>query len=216
MDLTLPWRSRQPFRTNDEELALVARLRRRDETAFAELVEVNHERLMALARRILRNDADAHDAVQTALAAAFVAIDGFDGRSRIATWLYRITANAALMMLRSRRRRPERSWSGEQLDSGHAWRRYLDVGLAADGNPETAAIHREQSVLLRQAVRSLRPEHRLVIELRDLREMDTREAARHLALTANATKIRLHRARRALRQRYDDLQRGCQRDGPRA
>lgn len=216
MDSTLPWRSRHAFRPNDEERALVARLRRRDEAAFAELVEVNHERLTALAKRILRDDADAHDAVQTALAAAFVAIDGFDGRSRIATWLYRITANAALMTLRSRRRRPERSWSGQQLDSGPGWRRYLDMGLGADGNPETAAIHREQSLLLRQAVRSLRPEHRRVIEMRDLREMDTREVARQLALTANATKIRLYRARRALRQRYDDLLRGCQRDGPRA
>jgi RNA polymerase sigma-70 factor, ECF subfamily len=186
------------------EQHLVARLRLRDESAFAHLVSLYRQPLIVVARRILRNEDDAHDAVQTAFASAFAAMDRFDERSKVETWLHRIVINAALMMLRSRRRRPEKalsaSLSSDELDS-------LSRGTSSSraDDPEVIAIKKEEVALLRTALNSLKADQRRLIELRHFREMSTKQAGLHLSLTAGATKVRLHRARRALRAHYSGL-----------
>src|SRR4249920_2096939 len=91
------------------ERELLAGLRRGDNAAFATLVRDNTGRLLAVARRILRNPDDAGDAVQEAFMQAFRAIDRFEGESRISTWLHRITVNACLLRLRHAKRHPEAS-----------------------------------------------------------------------------------------------------------
>jgi len=191
----------------DEEQRLLARLRRRDEAAFVQLVDLNRARMTGAAMRILRNQEDARDAVQTAFAAAFAAINGFDGRSTVGTWLHRIVVNAALIMLRTRRRRREDSVSPTSESDG--FRRLACVhSTAAADSPEAVAMRNEDAARLRTAIRGLAPDQRRLIVLRDLRELSTLEAARRLALTPSATKVRLHRARRALRTLYRDLPRG--------
>jgi RNA polymerase sigma-70 factor (ECF subfamily) len=82
--------------------AFLARLRAGEDAAFTELVRRESGKLRAVARRILRSDEDADDAVQDALLSAFQNLDGFEGGARLSTWLHRITVNAALMRLRSR------------------------------------------------------------------------------------------------------------------
>src|SRR5262245_49666803 len=91
------------------EFDLVTRLKAGDETAFAGLVRTLGGRLLAVARRVLRDEDLARDAVQDAFVSVFRAIRGFDGESQLSTWLHRIVVNAALMRLRAQRRRPEQS-----------------------------------------------------------------------------------------------------------
>src|SRR5262249_42735560 len=92
-----------------DEPRLVEALRRGDEAAFAELIRLYGGRLLAVARRMLRVEEDARDAVQEAFVSAFRAIDRFEGGARLSTWLHRIVVNAALMRLRRQRRKPEQS-----------------------------------------------------------------------------------------------------------
>src|SRR5262245_1483632 len=88
---------------------LVARLRAGDELAFETLVRRHGGRMLATARRLLRDDEAARDALQEAFLSACAAMDRFDGRARLSTWLHRIVINCALMRLRRQRRRQEGS-----------------------------------------------------------------------------------------------------------
>src|SRR6266542_4025914 len=91
------------------EQILVMRLKAGDAEAFEEVVRTLGGRLLAVARRFLRDEEAARDAVQDAFLSAFRAIQGFDGHSQLSTWLHRIVVNAALMRMRVRERRPEQS-----------------------------------------------------------------------------------------------------------
>jgi RNA polymerase sigma-70 factor (ECF subfamily) len=75
--------------------------------AFDQLVRTHGPRLLAVARRLVRNEEDARDCVQEAFLSAHRSIERFEGRSRISTWLHRIVTNAALMKLRSRQHQVE-------------------------------------------------------------------------------------------------------------
>src|SRR5262245_13485830 len=118
-------------RPAQDEQALLARLRAGEEAAFAELVHAYGARLLAVARRMLRSEDDARDALQDAFLQAFRGIDRFEGGARLSTWLHRIVINACLMKLRTRSRRPEASIDellprfyadGHRIDPGPPWR----------------------------------------------------------------------------------------------
>ena len=91
----------------DDEANLLAGLRAGRDEAYRELVHRYGGRLLAVARRIVRSEDEALDALQDALVQAFRNLDGFAAQSRLSTWLHRITVNAALMRIRRRRSRPE-------------------------------------------------------------------------------------------------------------
>lgn len=183
----------------DEE-ALLARLRAGDDDAFEELVRTYSPRLLGLARRIVGNDEDARDVIQDALLSAFRSMDRFQGDARLGTWLHRIVVNTALMKLRRRRRKPEESLEpllpafqsdGHFVERFSAW----DQSERAD-----AALSRiETRQLVRGLIEQLPESFRTVLLLRDIEGLDTEETARLLNTTPNAVKIRLHRARQALR-----------------
>ena len=92
-----------------DETALVAALKAGEEWAFELMVRTFGGRLLAVARRFMRNEEDARDVVQSAYLSAFRALDQFEGSSQLSTWLHRIVVNTALMRLRSQRRKPEES-----------------------------------------------------------------------------------------------------------
>jgi len=185
----------------ESEHDLIAALRAGEDEAYALLVRRYGGRLLAVTRRLLRSEADAEDAVQDAFLAAFRSIHGFEGNSRLSTWLHRIAVNAALMRLRTKRRHPETS---------------IDELLPAFGED---GLHREQPIewrgtdvkLERQETREwvraqidrLPETYRTALLLRDIEELDTQETAELLGITPNAVKIRLHRARLALRELLD-------------
>jgi RNA polymerase sigma-70 factor (ECF subfamily) len=136
--------------------------------------------------------------VQEAFLSAFSAMSRFDGRSRLSTWLHRIVVNCALMRLRRQRRRPEESIEDllpRFADDGH----WVSGMSRWDGTCETLLQREETRALIRECLGQLPDKYRTVIMLRDIEELDTAEAAELLGTSANALKIRLHRARQALR-----------------
>ncbi|HXW05337.1 MAG TPA: sigma-70 family RNA polymerase sigma factor [Vicinamibacterales bacterium] len=179
------------------EAALLGRLRAGDDAAFEELVRAHGSRLLAVARRMLRNEEDAKDAVQQAFLSAFKALPQFNGQSRISTWLHRIVVNTALMRMRTRSRRPEESIEDllpRYLDDGH----HVETWMEWSASVDTLLEQHETRRRVREAIDRLPESYRVVLLLRDIEELDTAEAARALGLSANAVKIRLHRARQAL------------------
>jgi RNA polymerase sigma factor (sigma-70 family) len=91
----------------DEEDVLIARLQQRDGRAYEVLVRRYSAQMLAVARHLLRNEADARDAVQDAFLSAFRALPTFRADAKLSTWLHRIVTNAALMKFRAASRRPE-------------------------------------------------------------------------------------------------------------
>jgi RNA polymerase sigma-70 factor (ECF subfamily) len=195
--------------TADERL--LGRLRAGESAAFDELVRAEGPKLLAVCRRLLANEDDAQDAVQDAFLSAFKALGGFEGGSKLSTWMHRIAINAALMKRRARRRRPELSIEEllpRFLDDGHhaeppvPWSR---SSLRGDPGAEAGReIEREETRRQVLACIDRLPEnYRSVLLLRDIEELDTEETARALGMTANAVKVRLHRAHQALRTLLD-------------
>jgi RNA polymerase sigma-70 factor (ECF subfamily) len=190
-----------------DEVALVAGLRTGDDAAFEKLVRIFGGRLLAVARRILRNEEDAQDAVQDALLSAVKSIESFSGGSRIYTWLHRIVSNAALMKLRTRRRTHEQSIEDllpKYLADGH---RDVPAGEWTE-RLGAAAEQSETQAIVRQCIDQLPEAYRTVLVMRDIEELDTEETARLLGVNAGVVKTRLHRARQALRTLLDPHFRG--------
>jgi RNA polymerase sigma-70 factor (ECF subfamily) len=185
-------------RTAHDEEALLARLRAGEEAAFAELVRQHGGRLLAVARRMLRSEEDARDALQEAFLQAFRGIGRFEGGARLSTWLHRIVINACLMKLRTRSRKPEASIDellprfyadGHRIDPGPPWR--------TDGPDPLES--REARTLVRESIDRLPEIYRSVLLLRDIEELSTEETAQVLDVKVDTVKVRLHRARQALR-----------------
>jgi RNA polymerase sigma-70 factor (ECF subfamily) len=180
----------------------LAALRAGDDRAYERLVVEQGGRLLAVARRFLRNEEDARDCLQECFVQAFRGLPRFEGHARLSTWLHRIVVNAALMKLRSRRAHPEEPI--EPLlpsfhEDGHSTVAYRDWSPSAEELLERAEVRD----LVRAAIERLPETYRTVVILRDFEELDTAEVAELLGVTANAVKIRLHRARQALRQLLD-------------
>lgn len=181
-----------------DDAALLLRLRAGEDEAFEELVRTYGSRLLAVTRRMLPTEEDARDAVQDAFLSAFRSLDRFEGHARLYTWLHRIAVNAALMRLRTRRRKPE-----EPLDpllpvydkDGHHIERFSSWAEPAD----RALERQETRALVRRLIGELPESYRTVLVLRDIEGLDTAETAERLGVTPTAAKIRLHRARQALR-----------------
>lgn len=180
-----------------DDAQLLKELRAGDEAAYEVMVRTYGGRMLAVARGLLRHEEDARDCVQSAYVSAFTGLKSFQGGCQLSTWLHRIVVNAALMKLRTRRRKPEESIEPmlpAYLDDGHHTEQFSDWAAQAD-----RILEQKQ---LREAVRAgieMLPEsYRTVLMLRDVEEMSTEEVARYIGTSANAVKIRLHRARQAL------------------
>jgi RNA polymerase sigma-70 factor (ECF subfamily) len=185
-----------------DEAALLEGLRAGRDSAYEDLVRRYSGRLLAVARRYLQSEEDARDAVQDAFASAFRSIHGFEGGARLSTWLHRIVVNAALMKLRTRRRKPEESIEEllpRFLEDGHQESPAVPWTRGAHGHLERAESRR----LVREAIDRLPESYRTVLLLRDIEELETEEAARALGISGAAVKTRLHRARQALRTLLD-------------
>jgi RNA polymerase sigma-70 factor, ECF subfamily len=154
--------------------------------------------MFATARKLLGNEHDARDAVQQALTSAFRAIADFNAAATLSTWLHRIVVNAALMQLRSRRRRPE-------LPIEDLLPRFDDAGRWVDESDQTGwgdmhPVHRRETrQMVRRCIDQLPESYRAVLLLRDIEDLDIVEVATTLATSPNAIKIRVHRARQALK-----------------
>lgn len=181
-----------------EDAELVSGLRSGDPQTFETIVRQYGPRLLSTTRRILNNDEDARDAVQEAFISAFRARAQFAGDAKISTWLHRIAVNAALTKLRTRQRKSE-----DPLDdllpqfqpNGH----YAEKMVAWNEPADVTVSRKETADIVRRNIQELPESYRTVLMLRDIEGLSTEEAARMLEITPNALKLRLHRARLALR-----------------
>ena len=181
-----------------DETALLARLRAGDDEAFEGLVRGYSSRLFSVARRIVGSDEDARDVVQEAFLSAFRGLAKFQGEARLSTWLHRIVVNTALMKLRTRKRKPEESI--EPLLPGFLGDGHFTERLRDWSEPVDQALSRaETRAVVRHRINELPESFRTVLMLRDIAGLSTAETAKVLETTPNAVKIRLHRARQALR-----------------
>jgi RNA polymerase sigma-70 factor (ECF subfamily) len=174
-----------------EVTELVTRAKAGDRAAFDELVKATYAETYTLALRLTTNEEDARDVVQDAYLRAYKGLKNFRGDAQFTTWLYRITANCASTALGKRRRHRH-----EDIDE--------QLGLF-DERPDADPAQRADATLLRDRVSSalshLPPKLRAVVVLRDVYDLPHEEIAEELGISETAAKVRLHRARKQLRER---------------
>jgi len=171
-------------------------LRAQDREVFSELVELTSGQIYRLLLRMLSSELDAEDALQETYIKAFQALPAFEGRSSLKTWLYRIAANEALMILRKRKPEPrtiEIDDDDEELD---APREIIDWCCA----PERELLSQETRSKLITAAQKLSDNLRMVFLLRDVEGLSGDETADVLGLSVDVVKTRLLRARLKLRE----------------
>lgn len=178
-----------------EEAKLIARIQAGDKSACDECIALHSPAINRLLLRLLGNEQDAEDVLQETFLNAFRAIDNFEGRSSLSTWLYRIAYNAAMMRLR-RPNAPTVSVE-ETLDEtpGYIPRQLFDWCCL----PEETYDSEEVQTELRQAIAAMPETLQTVFLLREFEGMSTAETAVTLDISNSATKVRLHRARQWLR-----------------
>ena len=169
-------------------------LRRRDGAAFRKLVEDYSPRVYNLALKMLRDPDLAEDILQETFVSAYRAIDRFEGRSHISTWLYRIAHNAVLTRLRKEKAMPE----VESLED-HPDLDTLPALGEGEHSPERRILQAELLEKMDRALANLSESLRAVFVLRDIDGLSTSQTAQVLDLSETAVKTRLHRARLALR-----------------
>jgi RNA polymerase sigma-70 factor, ECF subfamily len=172
-------------------------LRAGDRAEFARLVEAYSGVIYRLVLKMLENTQDAEDALQETFMKAYRALPGFDGRSSLSTWLYRIAANEALMILRRRKKLPvSMDEPAKEDDEDQEPAEIVDWCCM----PETELMSSESRVMMDQAIETLPHTLRSVFLLRDIEGLSTQETADVLGLTEMAVKTRLSRARLRLRE----------------
>ena len=169
-----------------------------DRAEFARLVDAYSSPIYRLGLRMLGSPQDAEDVLQNTFLNALTHLAGFEGRSSLATWLYRIAANEALMLIR--KRKPEIELEPEQ---GEENAEDLKPAQIVDWSalPEDQLLSGEGKTILDASIQSLPESLRLVFLLRDVEGLSIKETAEALNLTETNVKTRLLRARMSLREK---------------
>ena len=184
----------------DEEQLLEA-LRRGDEAAFAAVFEAHSDRVYRVAVGLLRDEVEADCVVQETFLSLIEHLGQFEGRSRLGTWLYRVSYNRAIDRLRRRQPQlPLASVDGEQEEGP------LPANLSTwRPGPEAWLTAAELQVELDRAIVTLPEKYRTVFTLRELEGLSTAETAEVTGMSLGAVKVVLHRARLMLRERLADV-----------
>lgn len=186
-----------------EDADLLARLGRGDSEAIELLITLYADRVYRLAYGVTRNEADAQEVVQDVFVTVFRKHASFEGRAALASWIYRITMNAALNKRRGKRLELESSIEAElprYIADGHrdGERAYLVADWSQ--SPEAETLSRETRALLADAIERLPDHYRAVLILRDIEGLSNEEVAAAVGDTVGSVKSRLHRARMVLRE----------------
>ncbi|HKQ20061.1 MAG TPA: sigma-70 family RNA polymerase sigma factor [Candidatus Eisenbacteria bacterium] len=177
---------------SDEEL--VQKAQQDDERAFGNLVERYETKVYSLAMKMLRNPEDAEDVLQDTFLRAYRGIKSFQGNSTFSTWIYRITANSALMRLR------KKQLPTVSIDDADERETPINIADWSPG-PVEQLLTKETQKAMDEAIEALPPEFKQVFILRDVEELSNAEVAEILDLSVAAVKSRLHRARLKVRNR---------------
>lgn len=179
--------------TKDEEKGYIERVLAGDESAYEPLVTENQTKVYRLALRILKNEADAEDAAQEAFLKAYTSLADFRGDSRFSVWLYRLTNNICIDMLRKNKRAVivslQTEDDGEETELAIPDERY---------SPERLAERAADRDAVRSALASLPDDCREILALRESAGLSYDEIAAALSLEVGTVKSRLNRARKKL------------------
>ncbi len=190
--------------------ALLLGLRAGDRNAFAELVRRHSGALLRFARSFVRDPSLVQEVVQDTWVAALDGLEGFEGRSSLRTWLFRILANRARTRLTHEGRSvpfsaltgadagDEPALDPDRFDRNGAWKD--PPGGWSEENPERLVQGAETRVAIESAIAELPEAQRAVITLRDIEGLDTDEICNLLAITVTNQRVLLHRARAKVRQ----------------
>jgi RNA polymerase sigma-70 factor (ECF subfamily) len=170
----------------------------RDRGAIEHVISANNQRLFRTAWSILKNRAEAEEAVQSAYLHAFANIAGFEGRAALSTWLTRIVANEALGRRRAAERR-RRHLEQEGVAVIDTYRETLMRGSDAE-SADVALARGEIRKLIEQAVAALPDAFRTVFVLREVEGLSSEETAEILDVPVATVKTRLFRSRRRLQE----------------
>jgi len=186
---------------NSTDVILLRQAKAGDFAAFQQLITDLQPRVYGLAFRILQQAQDAEDATQQTFLALIEHIGDFREESSLATWVLKIASNHALKILR--RRRSHNPISMSSMLSGDS---YADVPhpefIAPWSKPaEQIAEQAEVQAEIHKALLELDEKYRMVFILRDIEGLSVRETAQAMELTEGTVKVRLLRARLALRER---------------
>lgn len=166
-----------------------------DRAAFEELVRLTHADTYTLAYRLTGDEEDARDVAQDAYLRAYKGLKRFRGDAQFSTWLYRITANcAATHMTKRNRTRTDELPDEVQL-----------IDWSPEADPAERAASAAMRGRLKKALDDLPPKLRAVVVLRDIYDLPHEAIAEELDISVSAAKVRLHRARRRLRDRLYPL-----------
>jgi RNA polymerase sigma-70 factor (ECF subfamily) len=188
----------------ERELDLARRIGERDERAFETMMRTHNRMLYRLARSILKDDAEAEDAVQDAYLSAYRHIEAFRGGAKLSTWLARIVINEAYARLRRRRRTAEvvpLAAASDPTGDAHS-RSEEGISMANDTAewPERAAMRSEVRRILERRIDGLPEQFRVVFVLREVEELTVEETAACLDLAPATVRTRAFRARALLRE----------------
>jgi RNA polymerase sigma-70 factor (ECF subfamily) len=180
-----------------DDVNLARLISARDAEAVRLVTTRNNQRMFRTAWSILKHRADAEDSVQTAYLRAFAAIETFEGRSSLATWLTRIVINEALGRRRAAKRR-RAQLDGSSVTVLDDYREKLMRGSTSGTSPETEVARMQIRRLLEDAISALPANFRLVFVLREIEGMTVEATAEALGLKPATVKTRFLRARRLL------------------
>ena len=178
------------------DLELVERLKEGDIEAFEEIVVKYRARIYHLALRITKNQEDAEEALQDTFTSVYKNISKFRGDSAFSSWIYRITTNSSLMLLRKNKRHQAVQLEEEGVHSQENWLREKQEG----SDITYLSTRHELREVLQNAIRNLPEEYQAIFVLRDVDGMSNSEVSTMLNLSLPAVKSRLHRARLYLRR----------------
>jgi RNA polymerase sigma-70 factor (ECF subfamily) len=196
-DAAAPGTGRQHSEADD--LLLIERVKGGDHDAFEVLFQRHFSTVSRQAIRLASNREEAEEVVQEVFLTVYEKAHTFRGASAFSTWLYRVTANAALTRLRRRKRGEEQSLDdflpSFREDGHHLVRPVVDWSNELEEHVASEERHR----LIQQALDQLAPMDKAVVVSSDLEGLSDREIAAALGLSVSAVKARLHRSRLFLR-----------------
>jgi len=184
---------------NEQDRHLLERIHADDPAAFDEFVERYGSRIYGFGLKVCGESEDARDVAQDTLLKAYLSLKQLQEPKALKSWLYRVAANACLMKRRKGKFEPQRELSLEELmpaGPAEATAELPDPGDLPDDELARAELRRA----VRAAIRELPPHYRIVLVLRDMEQLTTKEAAEALDLPESTVKMRLHRARLMIRQ----------------
>jgi RNA polymerase sigma-70 factor (ECF subfamily) len=182
---------------NDADL--LRRIQQDDPGAFDDFVNRYGDRIYGFGLRMCGEREDARDIVQETLIKAFESLKTLKEPKALRSWLYRVASNACLMKRRKGKFEPRRELSLEELMPRNAESAAFEI--PDDGETPDDAIERNRTrEAVRDAIRALPPHYRIVVLMRDIEQLSTKEVSAALDLPETTVKMRLHRARLAVRQ----------------